>query len=282
VTATFTNNSILTLDGLAFAGTLPGGWTATVLPTTIPTQVRSGQVVQVSWHVTVPRDAHPGQAPITVQAVYTAGGQRGVTYGSISVLGGYGTLADAFDNTGISADGDAGAADFDGTGVSYSEQALTSAGFGPGAVFTHDGLTFTWPDVPAGQPDNVVATGQTILLSGSGTTLGFLGAAGSGGQSGTGTVYYTDGSASSFHLALPSYLGPPGPGSDVVATMPHVNGGPAGQPKRTAYVFYAGIPITPAKTVQAVILPNPGSGADGGMHIFAVAIGPLAGPGTPA
>ena len=70
-----------------------------------------------------------------------------------------------------------------------------------GAAMTH--LTVT--DVPAGQPDNVVTMGQTILQSGSGTTLGFLGAAGSSGQDGApGTVYYTDGSTSSFRLALPA------------------------------------------------------------------------------
>ena len=280
VTATFTNNSVLTLDAVEFTGTVPGGWTATVAPTVIPSQVRSGEVIQASWHVTVPPNAHFGQAPITVQAVYAAGDQRGVTYGSINVLGGYATLAGAFDNTGISADTDAAAADFDGTGTSYSEQGLTSAGFGPGAVITHGGLTFTWPDVPAGQPDNVVAAGQTIVLSGSGTTLGFLGAAGSNGQSGSGTVYYTDGSTSSFHLALASYLGPPRPGNDIAAVLPHVNGGPAGRPERTAYVFYAGVPITPAKTVQAVTLPNQGSGPLSGMHIFAVAVGPLPAPGT--
>ena len=52
------------------------------------------------------------------------------------------------------------------------------------------------------------------------------------------------------------------------------------QPERTAYVFYAGVPITPAKTVQAVTLPNQGSGPLSGMHIFAVAVGPLPAPGT--
>ena len=174
VTATFANNGILTLDGVGFAATAPSGWAATMAPTVIPRPVRSGEVIKASWHVAVPPDAHLGQAPITVQTVYTAGDQRGVSYGSVSVLGGYATLAGAFNNTGISADADVTAADFDGTGTSYSEQALTSVGFGPGAVITHDRLTFTWPDVPAGQPDNVVAAGQTILLSGSGTTLGFL------------------------------------------------------------------------------------------------------------
>jgi hypothetical protein len=281
VTATFVNNGILALDQAGFTVTAPDGWIVTALTPVTSSPVASGQVVQASWLVAVPPDANPGQAPLTVQAVYTAGDQRGVTYGSISVLGAYATLAGAFNNTGISDDGDAAAADFDGTGTSYSEQALTSVAFGPGAVITHDGLTFTWPDVPAGQPDNVVAAGQIILLSGSGTTLGFLGAAGAGGQAGSGTVYYTDGSTSSFRLALASYLGPPGPGNDVVATLPYVNstGGPSEQ---AAYVFYAGVPISPAKTVQAVTLPGQGPATPGGMHIFAVAVGPLLLPGAPS
>jgi beta-galactosidase len=281
VTATFTNNSLLTLDGVEFTGTVPGGWKATAVPTVIPSQVPSGEIIQASWHVVVPPNAHFGQAPVTVQAVYAAGNQRGVTYGSINVLGGYATLADAFNNTGISADVDVTAANFDGTGMSYSEQALTSIGFGPGAVISHDGLTFTWPDVAPGQPDNVVATGQTILLSGSGTTLGFLGAAGSANQSGSGTIYYTDGTTSTFQLALASHLGPAGAGNDVAAVLPYVNGGPAGQSDRTAYVFYAGVPLTPNKTVQAVTLPTQGSAPASGMHIFAVGIGPLPALGTP-
>jgi hypothetical protein len=94
-------------------------------------------------------------------------------------------------------------------------------------------------------------------------------------------VYYTDGTTSRFQLALASYLGPPGPGNDVVAVLPYVNGGPAGQSERTAYVFYAGVPITPTKTVRAVTLPNQGSAPPSGMHIFAVAVGPLPAPGTP-
>jgi beta-galactosidase len=243
--------------------------------------VRSGQVVQASWQVTVPPDAHPGQVPVTVQAAYTAADQRGVSYGSVSVLGAYAALADAFNNTGISADGVPDSADFDGTGASYSEQTLTAAGLGTGAVLAYGGLTFTWPDAPAGDPDNVIATGQTILLSGAGTTLGFLGAAGSGERGGPGTVYYTDGSTSSFDLTLSSYLGPPGAGGKMVATLPYVNqagpGGGATGVAGPAYVFYAGVAICPAKTVQAVTLPGRGRAAAGGLHIFAMAIGPLSG-----
>lgn len=106
------------------------------------TGVRSGQTARASWQVTVPASANPGQAPITVQAVYTAGRQRGVTYSSVSVLRAYASVAGAFNNTGISDDSDFTAADFDGVGNSYSAQALTAAGLGPGAAVTH-----TCPDL---------------------------------------------------------------------------------------------------------------------------------------
>jgi beta-galactosidase len=244
-------------------------------------------VVQTRWQVT-PHDANPAEASIGVQAVYTAQGQRGVTYGSVSVLGAYATLADAFNNAGISSDSGLPAADFDGSGYSYSEQALTASGLGPGAVITHKGITFTWPDVPAGQPDNVVAMGQTILLSGSGTTLGFIGAGTPRDASGSGTVYYTDGSASSFQVTLADYLHAPGPDNDVIASLPYVNATEPATPGKRAeavYVFYAAVPITSGQTVQAVTLPSGGSippgGPVSGLHIFALGIGPLSALGIP-
>ncbi|MGZ4666643.1 MAG: glycoside hydrolase family 2 TIM barrel-domain containing protein [Frankiaceae bacterium] len=166
VTAALTNNGLLVLDHVAFSATLPDGWTARPATPVTVTGVRSGQIARVTWKVTVPASATPGQAPITVQAVYTAGPQRGITYSSVSVLRAYATLGGAFNNTGISDDSDVMAANFDGVGNSYSAPALTAAGLAAGAGVTHDGITFTWPDVPPGQPDNVLAQGQTILLSG--------------------------------------------------------------------------------------------------------------------
>jgi hypothetical protein len=257
------------------------------------TGVRSGQTARASWQVTVPASANPGQAPITVQAVYAAGKQRGVTYSSVSVLRAYATLAAAFNDTGISDDSDFTAADFDGVGNSYSAQALTAAGLGPGAAVTRDGITFMWPDVLPGQPDNVVAQGQTILLSGSGTTLGFLGAGSPADESGTGTVYYTDGSTSSFTITLDNYFSAPDTGNDVIATLPYINdsnpataGGTAGKRNQTVYVFYTSAAITPGKTVQAVTLPAggtipAGAGRISGIHIFALGVGPLSAKGVP-
>jgi beta-galactosidase len=86
VTATFANNGLLALDEVTFTVTLPGGWTASPATPVTVTSVRSGQSARASWQVAVPANANPGQAPIAVQAVYTAGKQRGVTYSSVSVL----------------------------------------------------------------------------------------------------------------------------------------------------------------------------------------------------
>ena len=196
----------------------------------------------------------------------------------------YPSLAQAFNNAGISNDSDVTAANFDGAGNSYSEQALTAAGLAPGAKVTHDGITFTWPDVAAGQPDNVIALGQTIGVSGSGTKLGFLGASSAASVTGDGLVTYTDGSTSTFTVTIDNYFNPPGVENAAVTTLPYINdsnpatnGGTAGKRNQTVYVFYASVPIVPGRTVRSVTLPPngsaPASGRNYGMHVFALGIG---------
>ncbi len=114
-------------------------------------------------------------------------------------------MAAAFDNVGISDNSNPAVADFDGTGESFSAQALAAAtptALSPGQV-TVGGTTFTWP--AAGVADNVIADGQIIDVSGSGSELGFLGAAGFGEATGTGTITYTDGSTQSFSLSMPDW-----------------------------------------------------------------------------
>ena len=88
--------------------------------------------------------------------------------------------------SGSADDTDVSAADLDGVGNSFSEQTLLAAGLAPGATFTAGGLTFTWPNVPAGQPDNILAAGQTLLVSGTGSTLGFVGAGSPADEGGEG------------------------------------------------------------------------------------------------
>src|SRR5262249_47806035 len=66
-----------------------------------------------------------------------------------------GDLAPFYNISGISSDGAATTADYDGDGYSYSEQALAAAGLTPGGTVTIGGITYTWPDVPAGQADAI-------------------------------------------------------------------------------------------------------------------------------
>jgi hypothetical protein len=194
------------------------------------------------------------------------------------------TLAQAYDNVGITDDSDVSVGDLDGVGNTFSQQTLTAAGLAPGAAFTAGGLSFTWPDVPAGQPDNVLANGQTLLVSGAGSTLGFVGVGSPANEGGTGTVTYTDGSTSSYEVSLGNYFNTTATGSTPVVTLPYINDsapnndyqGVRGRRNHPGTIYYAGVPITPGKTVAAVTLPA-GASQNGGritaMHVFTVAIG---------
>ncbi|MCL2552052.1 MAG: beta-glucosidase, partial [Actinomycetia bacterium] len=149
-----------------------------------------------------------------------------------------------------------------------------------GATVHHDGLTFTWPDTASGAPDNVIATGQTIALDGSGSRLGFLAAGSSSSLSGTGTVHYTNGTTGAFPLEVENYWQAPVDGNETVAVTPYCNskgteGRPRGQRQQQLYVLYTKAPIEAGKKVAAVTLPagSFGSGRITAMHVFATAIG---------
>ena len=81
---------------------------------------------------------------------------------------GLNSLQQAYNNVGISDNSNPTAGNFDGFGYSYSAQALSAAGMTPGSLVSHNGVLFTWPNVAAGQADNVTASGQTLTISGSG------------------------------------------------------------------------------------------------------------------
>ena len=283
ITATFANQGLVGLSGVTLSVEAPQGWSPTPATPTSFGGVEPGQSVTARWTLAVPAGADPGAYPVAVKAVYTGADQRGVTDGSATVQVAYPSLQAAYDNTGISDDSNVDSANFDGVGNSFSAEALAAAGLAPGTKIVHDGVTLTWPDVAAGQADNVIAAGQAVLLAGTGSTLGFLGAGSPNDESGQGTVYYTDGTTSSFSVTLDNYWYPPDTaGDDVIASTPYINsqglgGRPRGQRQHTVYVFYAGVAVDPSKTVQAVVLPAggsvPGSGRISGMHVFAMAVG---------
>ena len=148
----------------------------------------------------------------------------------------------------------------------------------PGSTVTADGLSFTWPNVAPAQPDNTMAEGQIIRVSGSGTKLGFLTAANNSPESGSGTVYYTDGTTSTFTLDVGNFWYASGqsgnPSGDQVASVNYANY-PTGSSGHTIYVFEQSVPIDAGKTMEAVALPALGSvqGYNPALHVFAVSVG---------
>jgi hypothetical protein len=137
-------------------------------------------------------------------------------------------------------------------------------------------VTFTWPNAQPATPDNVVAGGQTITVSGSGSTLGLLGSGDYGAASGTGVITYTDGTTQQFTFTFPDWWSnTPPPGGDILTTLPYINT-PTGKQNQHVSVYYVGVPLQQGKTVKYVTLPDISQTVAQGqvaMHIFAAGVG---------
>ncbi|MEU2060169.1 GH92 family glycosyl hydrolase [Streptomyces sp. NPDC013455] len=186
-----------------------------------------------------------------------------------------GTLLAAYDNTGVSDDdGDHDEADYDGGGWSYSRQALAAAGLTPGARATVGGLSFTWPDSPAGRPDNASAAGQTIRPAAPADALSFIGSAVNGDQRATAAVTYTDGSTGAVDLSFTDWTVGGGSGTvrygnEIVARTAYRNVAGADRDPVTTYVFATQPYRAPAgKHIRSVTLPH-----DADIHVFTLATG---------
>ena len=262
----------------------PSGWTVRATsPSAFPT-VASGQTVSTTWQVDVPASAQPGKFDLVAEATFTSANGPGNSTADSTLLlphAPYPSLAAAFNNVAISDDASPGTGDFDGGSASYSAQALAAAtpSLTPGATFTHDGLTFTWPAAQPGSQDNVVAGGvaggQTIAISGSGHTLGLIGAGDYGSPTGTATVTYTDGTTQSYTVTFADWWANAATGGDILTSVPYLNNA-GGKENQQVSVYYAGIPLQQGKTVRYLTLPDVSDGATSGttaMHIFAIAIG---------
>ncbi|MBV2354199.1 GH92 family glycosyl hydrolase [Streptomyces sp. J2-1] len=208
--------------------------------------------------------------------------QVGVTSGSTSyeqpvalTVAAPGTLLAAYDNTGVSDDqGEHDEADYDGGGWSYSRQALAAAGLTAGAHGTAAGLGFTWPDSPAGRPDNASGAGQTVKLPAGTRTLSFVGSAVNGNQQAGATVTYDDGSTGTADLSFTDWTVGGGGGTvqfgnEIVAKTAYRNVAGADKDPVSAYVF-ATKPFTApdGRTAVGVKLPQ-----NSNVHVFTVATG---------
>lgn len=252
---------------------VPEGWS--VEPAKVALRpVRPGAEQAVEFQVTVPDGTPTGTATLTGAATgpdwSTSADSEVRVWGGTTV-----TLRESFSNVAVTDDTDTDAGNFDGNGASISAQALAQAGVTPGAVVRHRGLEFTWPDVPAGRPDNAIASGQSLAISGRGATLGFLACGTYGAVAGPATVVYVDGTRQTFTLAVPDWYGEPRPDGDAVVVAPYQNR-PGNQQTNTAATIYCASTALEDKEVARVDLPKISDDVVGGvpaMHIFAVAIG---------
>jgi beta-glucosidase len=271
-TTAFVNGSPNAETNVAVTLTPPSGWTATATTAATFASVAAGQRVTTTWRLNAPAGAAPGSYALAASASLTGAGPYTDT-GTVNIA--YASIAATYGNVGISSDTNTTAGNFDGGGASFSAQALAAAGFTPGAAVLHDGTSITWPNVAAGVNDNTVASGQTIPLSGTGTTLAVYGASAYGTTSGSGQVVYTDGSTQAFSLSFADWWSTsPALGSDSAATLAYINTG-GGKSTQTVHMFYTGVPLTAGKTVQAVVLPYVSADASAhtvAMHIFAIGI----------
>ncbi len=274
VTTTYTNTAAKPLADAAVTLSVPDGWTATpTTPATFAT-VPAGSSVKTTWTVTPPAGAKPGPYALAASATYQGAKASDDAATRLNIP--YAALNDIVTNTGISDDAAPGAGDLDGGGQSLSQQALAAQGITPGGTVAHDGLTFTWPATGTGKPDNIVAGGQTVPYTGSGTKLGFLATGTYGNASGGGLITYTDGTTQPYTLAVADWWNnDPADGSDLLATTDYFNNG-GGKVNQRVSVYAATVPLQAGKTVAYLTLPNVGPDAaksQVAMHVFATAIG---------
>jgi beta-glucosidase len=258
----------------------PPGWTVAPSGAVPVGSVAPGSSAAATFTVTAPASGLSAGANSLLASARYDGTRSLLATATVNVPAS--SLAATFDNTGITDDSDMnpspGFIGFDGEGTSYSAAGLAADGLTPGAAVSAGGLSFTWPNVASAQPDNTMAGGQTIAVSGSGASLGFLAAANNSAESGPGTIYYTDGTTQAFTLSIGNFWYPSGqsgnPANTQVAAVNYANY-PTGSSGHTVYLFEQNVPLEPGKTVEAVTLPSLGSvaGYNPALHIFGLAVG---------
>lgn len=203
-----------------------------------------------------------------------------VTLAEVSLLDGteYGSLTAAFGNVGISDDSDVSAGNLDGSGDSFSAEALAGLGVTPGATLNAGGFSFAWPDVAAGQPDNVAASGQGVALPSfpaQVASLGLLGAATSGPSSFDVALEYSDGTLATSTVTFSDWTlnagtATPSAGNTVAATCPYHNCQTCASGRKTVptYLFVAAVPLDDTRTLSSVAFSVASAGV---AHVFAVA-----------
>ncbi|MFI6932514.1 beta-glucosidase [Streptomyces sp. NPDC050287] len=266
LTATLTNTASIPLRGTVLYLAVEDTGTPDSLGTLTP-----GRSVARTWRTRLADDAE-GRIVFTAHALFDVHRHGSdCARATSSVLLPYRSLPGAFDNAGIASDDALTVANIDGSNSSLSAEALASVGLTPGATVTFDGVPFTWPDVRPGSKDNVVSSGQTVLLSGSGSRLSFLGTSTWGDGKGDGKVVYADGTEQAFSVAVPDWYGA-NSSAAVVLPYRHIISGRDDNP---VSLFTFGVDLTAGKELRSLVLPKVSDGLQSGaaaLHIFSMTI----------
>jgi hypothetical protein len=189
-------------------------------------------------------------------------------------------LTTYFDNVGIVADRQQAACLFDRDNHCFSAQALALGGLPPGSSVPLNQGPFTW-NPPIGEPDNVVAAGQTVAIIPalpSATSLNMIGAATSGPVHGTLMLTYTDGMTATASVDVSDWTLTSGGlpeqlerGNTIVAGTPYRDNSDGSFEHVRTYLFGVSIQLDPRRTLAHVRLPVLDQTASAPhLHIFAM------------
>jgi beta-galactosidase GanA len=281
VTDTLRNPGTTPLRSASLSLTAPSSaWTVAPSSPVPAGTVAPGQSATATFTVTAPSSGLSAGANSLLATADYDGAQTLINTATVNVPAS--SLAATYNNEGVTDDSNpdpsSGFIGFDGEGTSLSAEGLAADAITPGAAVSAGGVTFTWPSAPSGQPDNTMAEGQTIAVSGSGSELGFLAAANNSTESGTGTIYYTDGSTQAFTLDVGNFWYASGasgnPSNTQVAAINYANY-PTGSSGHTVYLFEQNVALQAGKSIEAVTLPSLGSvaGYNPALHVFALGVG---------
>jgi len=260
------------LTGVSVRMHTPAGWTASPATATIGTlPAGASRTVDVTISGTL-----AGRHTVTAEVSATSGRARDTVTADVELTAA-GTLIGSFNNVGIGDDGQ-GNADFDGGGFYYSRQNFEAKGVAAGRRLAVPGtdLTYELATVPAGRPDNLIAGGQRIDLSGlpaNATRMSFVGAAVVGdAQGGQVTINYGDGTSQPASIEFGDWcLGgdpaaPPRFGNIGVVQGDYRNVGAGRNPVRCWLFATAPVDLQAGKRVTSLTMPSVGN-----LHVFAVA-----------
>ncbi|MEV8565182.1 glycoside hydrolase family 3 C-terminal domain-containing protein [Streptomyces sp. NPDC051322] len=265
--------------------TVPAGWSAKSIGK-VPAEVAAHSKATVRWKVTAPKKATAEGVDLTARLSYTGGSAKRTSTTHTTAYVPYTSLADSFDNVGVTSDAKPEAGDLDGRKDSLSAESLAAAGIKPGGKIAG----FTWPGSAPGTKDNTDAYGQPITLAGKGSSVSVLGTATAMDRnSGPITtaemkIVYTDGTVSSSPIHLNDWrYGSPVPGQKTAAVLSHYNGATTCPPPdattkctEETRLFTASVPADPHKKVAGVVLPQLSPSPAGGnetMHVFSLRVG---------